>query len=446
MIHSRRDFFRLSSAAALSGLHLNAFANKATPTGPHFKGTAKRVIFLNMTGAASHVDTFDYKPALFKQAGKRGKYGGKLLPPIKDFKRCGRSGLPISQLLPNISTHADKLCLLHGMSTDQPNHPQAQTKIHTGNVQFARPSLGAWIMYGLGSLNKSLPGFITLYPPSSRSANFSSAFLPSQYQGTAVGQAIRGNRANSGGDDFPNINNPQISKKLQRKQLDFIQNLNEQKLRNDKFNPNIKGIQDSYEMAYRMQDSMPEILDLSKESSKTQSLYGIGNETTDKFGRQCLLARRFAESGARFIELSHGSWDHHLNLKNDLPARCHEIDKPISGLLTDLKQRGLLKDTLVVWASEFGRTPESPNGDGRDHNPKGFTTWMAGGGVKGGFRYGSTDEMGYEAESGRMSIHDWHATILHILGLDHERLTYKYAGRDFRPTDVYGDVARDILS
>ena len=443
MRHSRRDFFRLSSAA-LSGLHLNTFANSERAKGTHFTARAKRVIFINISGAPSHVDTFDYKPELIKAHGQRGKYGRKLKAPIMDFKRCGKSGLPISQLFPKLSSHADDLCLLNGMYTDQPNHPQAQTKLHTGNVQFARPSLGAWALYGLGSANKSLPGYICLNPPSGSSALFSSAFLPSQYQGTAVGQASRRGRTASG-ESFPDVKNDYISSELQRKQLDFIQSLNNEKLRRDIRNPDITGIKDSYEMAYRMQDSMPKILDISKETKKTQELYGLDQTETAGFGKKCLLARRFAESGARFIELSHQGWDHHFNLKNDLTARCNEIDQPITGLLTDLKQRSLLDDTLVIWAGEFGRTPESANDDGRDHNPKGFTTWMAGGGVKRGFRYGSTDEMGYEAVEGRLSIHDWHATILHLLGLDHERLTYNYAGRDFRPTDVYGDVAKEIL-
>ena len=445
MNHSRRDFFRLGSLAALSGIQLNAVASNQRAPGTHFTPRAKRVIFLNMSGAPSHVDTFDFKTSLIKNHGKRGKYGRKLKAPIADFKRCGKSGLPISQLFPNLSSHADELCLLNGMYTDQPNHPQAQTKLHTGDVQFARPSLGSWVLYGLGSANKSLPGFINLNPPSGAGALFSSAFLPSQFQGTAVGQPSRRGRTNSG-EQFPNIKNNFISSRLQRKQIDFIQSLNNEKLRHDLHNPSITGIKDSYEMAYRMQESMPKILDLSKESKQIQALYGLDQNTTADFGRKCLLARRFAEAGSRFIELTHAGWDHHSNLKNDLSSRCSEIDTPITGLLTDLKQRGMLDDTLLIWSGEFGRTPESANDDGRDHNPKGFTTWMAGGGVKGGFRYGSTDEMGYEAVSGRLSIHDWHATILHLLGLDHERLTYNYAGRDFRPTDVYGDVAKDIIS
>ncbi|MDD7984520.1 DUF1501 domain-containing protein [Lentisphaera marina] len=445
MNFNRRQFINLGSTAALTGLNLNIFANGQSSQKPHFNARAKRIIVINMGGATSHVDTFDYKVNLIKKAGERGKYGRKLMPPIKEFKRFGKSGLPISTLFPELGKHADELCLLHGHSTDQPNHPQAQTKIHTGNVQFARPSLGAWVMYGLGSENKSIPGFISLNPGAGDGAHFSSAFLPSKYQGTAVGSPIRGNRASGDPSSFPNIKNESFSTKLQSKQLNFISNLNKKKLQKDRYNPGVSAIQDSYEMAFRMQSSMPAILDISKESKKMLSLYGIDNENSSKVGRQCLLARRFAEAGARYIELGHGGWDHHSNLKNDLTARCSEIDKPIAGLLTDLKQRGLLKDTLIVWCTEFGRTPESPNMDGRDHNPKGFTTWMAGGGVKGGFRYGATDEFGYEAVSGRLSIHDWHATILHLMGLNHEKLTYKYAGRDFRPTDVYGDVATDIL-
>jgi hypothetical protein len=445
IILNRRKFINLGSSAMLASLKSNSFAaeiNKQT----HFQARANKIIVINMPGAVSHIDTFDYKPMLFKNAGQRGRFGRKLMPPIKEFKRFGNSGLPISTLFPEIGKHADELCLLHGHSTDQPNHPQAQIKIHTGNVQFSRPSLGSWIMYGLGSENNSLPGFVVLNPRSGSSPHFGSAFLPSRYQGTAVGEASRGNRVSNSQTTFPNIKNKSFSNKLQKRQLDFISSLNKTKLTKDVYNPSVDAVQDSFEMAFRMQNTMPETLDLNKESKKTLSLYGIDNDVTQKLGQKCLLARRFAEAGCRYIELGHEGWDHHSNLKNDLSTRCAEIDKPIAGLITDLKQRGLFKDTLIVWCSEFGRTPESPNMDGRDHNPKGFTTWMAGAGVKGGIRYGATDELGYEAVSGRLSIHDWHATILHIMGLDHERLTYRYAGRDFRPTDVYGDVAKDILT
>ncbi|MBL47545.1 MAG: sulfatase [Roseibacillus sp.] len=423
---------------------------------PHFEARAKRVIFLSMRGAPSHVDTFDYKPQLAKDDGKEGKFGrlrgGRLLGSPWEFSRHGESGLWMSELVPGISRHADELCLLSGMHTDLPNHPQAQVQMHTGNHQFVRPSLGAWTLYGLGSENANLPGFIALNPGNGTAQHFGSAFLPAIYQAARFGGAAgrRGRAARRGpaaaGESVANISNPGLAPELQRLQLDYVQKLNRAKLGRDVHQPAVEGVIESFELAFRMQDEVPDLMDLSGESQETLGLYGIDGSATDRFGRQCLLARRFVERGVRFVELSHGNWDHHRNLSEDLPARCHEIDKPIAGLLTDLKQRDLLQDTLVIWAGEFGRTPHGQGGDGRDHNNKGYTTWMAGGGVKGGFRHGATDPHGYEAVAGKMHIHDWHATILHLLGLDHERLTYRHAGRDFRLTDVHGQVAKEILA
>ncbi len=427
--------------------------NPLAPRPPHFPARAKRVIFLSMRGAPSHVDTFDYKPQLAKDDGKPGKYGrqrgGKLLGSPWEFKRSGRSGLWISELLPHIAGHADDLCLLNGMHTDLPNHPQAQVQMHTGNFQFVRPSLGAWTLYGLGTENADLPGFVALGAGAGNAQHFGSAFLPAVYQGARFGGGGRRPARRRGGDRapaIPNIANPQLDRELQRVQLDFVQGLNRSKLGRDTHQPGVEGVIESFELAFRMQDTLPELMDIGGEQKETLALYGIDGSATDRFGRQCLLARRFAEAGVRFIELTHSNWDHHRNLGEALPARCGEIDKPIAGLLADLKRRDLLDDTLVIWAGEFGRTPHGQGGDGRDHNAKGYTTWMAGGGVKGGFRYGATDEHGYEAVTGRMHIHDWHATILHLLGLDHERLTYRHAGRDFRLTDVHGNVAKEILA
>jgi hypothetical protein len=419
------------------------------PREPHFKPRAKRVIFLCMRGGPSHMDTFDYKPQLNRDSGRPGKYRGSLLGSPWKFHQHGEGGLWISELLPRIASLADELCLLRGMQTDQPIHPRAMTQLHTGNPQFVRPSLGAWTLYGLGTENESLPGFISLNTPGGSGQNIGSAFLPAIYQGTTIGRSARvgsrfGGARNTG--VVPDIRNQQLSRQEQRKQLDFIQKLNREKLRRDEHQPGVEGIIESYELAFRMQDAMPDLMDISGESQATLDLYGIGEGPADGFGRQCLLARRFAEAGVRFIEISNGSWDHHANLQTALPNSCEQIDKPVAGLLTDLKQRGLLQDTLVVWSGEFGRTPENQNGNGRDHNNKGFTSWMAGGGVKGGFSYGATDEYGYEAVEGKCHIHDWHATILHLLGLDHKRLTCRYAGRDFRLTDVYGDVLTGILS
>lgn len=444
---SRRDFL-LTSSFALAGFGLDFSLAGAESTGqPHFTPRAKRVIFLNMRGAPSHVDLFDYKPALGKANGKNGKNGRPLMGSPFAFKQQGKSGLWISELFPELSKQADQLCLLNGMYTDQPNHPQAQTKMHTGNFQFARPSLGAWTLYGLGPINPELPGFIILNPASGTSPHYGSAFLPSRFQGTAIGRAQRGGgRFGNAQAQVADIKNPELAGKLQKQQLDFIQSLNKTELKRDGNSPEIQGVIDSYDMAYSMQNTMPKLMDLSQENKSTQALYGIDKTESAAFGRECLLARRMIEAGVRFVELSHDNWDQHFNLKNDLTSRCREIDRPIAGLLSDLQQRGMLKDTLVIWSGEFGRTPDSANGNGRDHNFKGFTSWMTGGGVKGGFRYGATDELGYEAVDGRMDPHDFHATILHLLGLDHTKLTYNYAGRDFRLTDVYGNVAKDIMS
>ena len=426
------------------------------PREPHFPARAKRVIFLSMRGAPSHVDTFDYKPQLSRDDGKAGASGrfrgARLLGSPWEFSQHGESGLWISELMPEVSAHADDLCLLNGMHTDLPNHPQAQVQMHTGNHQFVRPSLGAWTLYGLGSENANLPGFIALNAGNGTAQHFGSAFLPAIYQAARFGGAggrrnvARRGRGNESGQSVPNIRNRSLGTDLQRMQLDYVQKLNRAKLSQDVHQPEVEGVIESFELAFRMQDEVPELMNLSGESKETLGLYGIDGGETDRFGRQCLLARRFVEAGVRFVELTHGNWDHHRNLSEDLPARCNEIDKPIAGLLADLKRRDLLKDTLVVWAGEFGRTPHGQGGDGRDHNNKGYTTWMAGGGVKGGFQYGATDAHGYEAVEGKMHIHDWHATILHLLGLDHEKLTYRHAGRDFRLTDVHGVVAREILA
>ena len=424
--------------------------NPLVPKEPHFEPWAKRVIFLSMRGAPSHIDMFDYKPQLAKDDGKPGKGGkvrsSKLMGSPWEFSQHGKSGLWISELLPHLAKHADDLCLLNGMHTDLPNHPQAQTQMHTGNFQFVRPSLGAWTLYGLGTENADLPGFVALNPPAGNAQQFGSAFLPAIYQGARFGSSQR--RRSRGGtkSTVPNIANPQLSREQQRRQLDFVQGLNRNQLKRDQVQPEIEGMIESYELAFRMQDELPGLMDIGEESNEVLDLYGIDGSETDSFGRQCLHARRLSEAGVRFVELTHSNWDHHRNITRDLPARCQEIDRPIAGLLADLKRRDLLKDTLVVWAGEFGRTPHGQNGDGRDHNNKGYTTWMAGGGVKGGFRYGATDPYGYAAVEGKVHIHDWHATILHLLGLDHEKLTFRHAGRDFRLTDVHGEVAKAVLA
>jgi len=457
---NRRDILKSAS----SGVGYLAFAALAheqaraegkvsplAPKEPHFKARAKRVIFLSMRGAPSHVDLFDYKPQLAKDHGKPGRGGrggAKLLGSPWEFKQHGRSGLWMSELLPELSNHADELCMLKGMHTDIPNHPQAQTQMHTGSFQFVRPSLGAWTLYGLGTENADLPGFVALGAQAGTASHYGSAFLPAIFQGARFGGGqSRGRFARRDqSPPIPNIKNPRLDRDLQRMQLDYVQKLNKAKLERDAHSPGVEGVIESFELGFRMQDTLPDLMDLKSESKSTLDMYGINSGGNDAFGKQCLLARRCVEAGVRFVELTHGNWDHHRNMGNDLPARCNEIDKPIAGLLADLKQRDMLKDTLVVWAGEFGRTPHGQGGDGRDHNAKGYTTWMAGGGVKGGFSHGATDEHGYEAVAGKTHIHDWHATILHLLGLDHEKLTYTHAGRPFRLTDVHGDVAKEILA
>ncbi|MEM7475570.1 MAG: DUF1501 domain-containing protein [Planctomycetota bacterium] len=449
--------------AALANQEARA-SDDLVPKQTHHRATAKRVIMLTMPGGPSHVDTFDYRPQLSKDDGKQGKYGNnrsaELLGSPWKFSQHGESGLWISELFPEIASMADDICLLRGMHTDIPDHARAQLQMHTGNFQFPRPSIGVWSLYGLGSESENLPGFVQL-GGSGRGGGqvLSSSFLPGVYQGTSIdiprlaptgnSMANRGRRRSRGtqSEGVANIRNPRLSPELQRLQLDYVQSLNQEKLRRAQQQPGVDGVIESFELAFRMQGSLPEVMDTSSESSQTLAMYGIGNPETDEFGRKCLLARRFAEAGVRFIELAHsGAWDTHGDLRTKLPESCRQTDAPIAGLLKDLKQRDMLKDTLVLWAGEFGRTPHAQNANGRDHNAKGYTTWMAGGGVKGGFSYGSTDEHGYEAVEGKMHINDWHATILHLLGLNHEQLTYRYAGRDFRLTNVAGNVATDILA
>lgn len=456
-MYSRRQLLQNVSAGfgylAFAGMSSAQAADEATSNNPlalktpHFPARAKRVIFLCMPGGPSHVDSFDYKPGLVRDHGKAGKYGGSLLKSPWQFKQRGKSGLWISDLFPNVAEQADDITLIRSMQCDQPVHPGAMTQMHTGTAQFIRPSIGAWSLYGLGTENDSVPGFVSLSPPSGSSRNYGSAFLPAIYGGTKVGRASRGGRTQRGrSESIPDIRNPSLSSSQQRTQLDLIQALNREKVRRDKVQPDVEGIIESYELAFRMQDAMPALMDTSEETESTLGMYGVDGGPADGFGKQCLLARRFVEAGVRFVEVSHGGWDQHTNLSVDHQTRAEACDKPIAGLLRDLKQRDLLKDTLVIWGGEFGRTPAAQGGDGRNHNNKGYTTWMAGGGVKGGFSYGATDDHGYEAVENKCHIHDWHATILHLLGLDHEQLTYRYAGRDFRLTDLHGKVATDIIT
>ncbi len=452
---TRRDLLRTVSAGfgwlAFKSLTTTAAAAEGrsplAPKAPHFPARAKRVIFLCMQGGPAHMDTFDYKPKLTEDDGKPGPNtgkgaGNKLQGSPFKFEERGQSGLWISELFPNVAQHADELCLLRGMHTDIPNHPQAFIQLHTGSSQFVRPSMGAWALYGLGTANENLPGFVTLSPPIQFGAqNYGSAFLPAVYQGTRMGAQ----KGDVGTASMSNLRNPDLSLESQRRQIDLVQSMNRD-LFSTTANPEVEGVIESYELAFRMQGEVPKVMDISKESPATLAAYGIGAGSTNEFGRQCLMARRFAEAGVRFIEVCHAGWDQHQNLQSKLTQNCGATDKPIAALLTDLKARGLLDDTLVLWGGEFGRTPDGRRADGRDHNAKGYTMWMAGGGVRGGLSYGGTDDYGAKAVEDTVHTHDLHATILALLGLDHEKLTYRYAGRDFRLTDVHGTVAKAIFA
>lgn len=424
----------------------NGFSNPLAPKTPHFQPRAKRVIFMFMQGGPSHLDTFDYKPELIRAGGSEtGGDGGakgrksKLLAPAFPFRPHGQSGLMISDLFPNVARHADKLCLMNGMYTDNPAHPQATILMHTGSATFVRPSMGSWILYGLGTENQSLPGFVTINPNNRQGGaqNYGSAFLPASYQGV---------KAQTQGDSLDNIRNLKLDSASQRRQLDLIQSMNRDLLSWQKSSPELEGVIESYELAFRMQSAAPEVFDLQNEPQFIRDRYGLDQKSTANFGTQCLMARRMAEAGVRFIQVNHNGWDQHNNLTKRLSDNCEAIDQPISALLTDLEERGMLEETLVVWGGEFGRSPDGQGADGRRHNNRGFTIWMAGGGVRGGMRYGATDETGGIAVDQKTHIHDLHATILHLLGMDHKELTYRYAGRDFRLTDVHGKVQQGILA
>ncbi len=432
-------------------------ASSQTAQPPMFPARARRIVFLFMKGGPSHVDTFDPKPLLNRDHGKPLPFDlprvtfakqGALLRSPWSFRRCGESGLPVSELFPHVSRHVDNLCILRSLHGTNPAHGGALLKLHTGSDQFVRPSMGAWVTYGLGTENENLPAFITICPTLAHGGvnNWGAAFLPAYCQGTPIGNASQPVTQAA----VRHIRNPRRPLQDQRRQLDFLRTLNARHLQTAGPHALLEGRLQSFELAFRMQSAMPEAQDLSVESEATMKLYGIDNAVTENFGRQCLMARRFLERGVRFVQVTHSDsevqWDQHSNLYHGHTKNAAEVDRPIAGFLTDLKARGLLDDTLVLWGGEFGRTPTAQGSDGRDHNPHGFTMWMAGGGVKGGMAWGATDEYGYYATENRMHIHDLHATILHLLGLDHERLTFRHAGRDFRLTDVAGRVVTDIFA
>lgn len=442
---------------AASSVNAAADSDPLAAQSPHFPARAKRVVFLFMKGGPSHVDTFDPKPLLDRDSGKPlpfdlprvtfAKQGNLLRSPWK-FTRHGESGLPVSALFPNVAKYVDDLCVLRSVYGTNPAHGGALLKLHTGSDQFVRPSMGAWCVYGLGTENQNLPAFLTICPTLAHGGvnNWGSAFLPAHCQGTPIGNAS----LSAAAARVKHIRNSRLSSNQQRRQLDLIAAMNRDHLQASPQEQALQARLNSFELAYRMQSTMPDAQELSRESQSTQSMYGIDDPVTENFGRQCLLARRFLERGVRFVQVTHSDsevqWDQHSNLYQGHTKNASEVDKPIAGFLQDLKNRGLLQDTLVIWGGEFGRTPTAQGNNGRDHNPHGFTMWMAGAGVKRGYAYGATDEYGYYATENKMHIHDLHATILHLLGLDHERLTHRYAGRDFRLTDVAGRVAKDILS
>jgi Protein of unknown function (DUF1501) len=434
----------IGSVVASSGLSASA-----SVTGPHFRPRAKRVIHLFMNGGPYQADLFDPKPALLKYEGQRPEGAdllterrtGGLLPSPFQFRQCGQSGLPVSELLPQLSEHIDDICVLRSMHADNPNHGPALLQMNNGSITPTRPSMGAWFLYGLGTENHDLPGYVVLCPgrPVRFSILWNSAFLPSAYQGTYINHSTIDPQT-----IVPHLRNPQWDQATQQRQLELLKQINGEHQLQRPDESSLDARTQSMETAYRMQFQASDAFDLNHETKGTLDAYGSGH-----FANGCLLARRLVERGVRFVQVYYGDgqpWDTHSGHNEAVPKLCQAIDQPIAALLADLKQRGLLEDTLVVWGGEFGRTPTSENGNGRDHNHHGFTMWMAGGGVKGGMTYGETDEFGFKAVVDKMHVHDLHATMLHLLGLNHEQLTYRYAGRDYRLTDVYGRVVEEIIA
>jgi Protein of unknown function (DUF1501) len=427
----------------------------------HFAGTARNVIFLMMNGGPSQVDTFDFKPALLKYAGQPlppdkkfinsgDRKMGYLTPAFRPFRPGGESGLLISDYFPRVRAHADKLAVIRSCYTDSHAHGSALVAMNTGKTFIGRPSLGSWAVYGLGNENQNLPGYVVILDkrggPISGQPNWSSGFMPAGFQGTLFRPT---------GNPILDLRGPdELSGAPQRAQLDLLATLNREHLKARPGGDDLAARAASYELAYRMQSEAPEAVDLSKETNETKRMYGIGTEPTDEFGRNCLVARRLVERGVRFIQLYSGgghleeTWDAHAGIESNHGRHAAEVDQPISALLSDLQGRGLLETTLVIWGGEFGRMPfsEGKGEKGRNHNPYGFSIWMAGGGVKGGQAYGETDEFGFEAVTDKVHLADIHATILHLLGLDHEMLTYFHEGRGQRLTDVSGRVVREILA
>ena len=449
MLRRFANGFGLLGLAGLLGESIFAAAMKPA--------RAKRIIFLFMSGGPSHVDTFDPKPRLAKENGQplpfekpkleRTRTGNILQSPYS-FLKYGQAGTDVSELLPHLATCVDDMCVFRSMVADNINHNGACLQMNTGEQAFSRPSMGSWLLYGLGTENRNLPGFVVISPsqPAQGAPLWSSSFLPAAYQGTLVSDLK---------NPIANLQNPRRSLAQQRQHLDLLKELNQIHQSQREEDNRLSARIESFELAFRMQAQAPEAFNIESESPETKKLYGVGETVTDIFGRQCLMARRLAERGVRMVQVYHTQtskrsscqlWDQHGGLRVELPNNCAAVDKPIAGLLTDLKARGLLDDTLVLWGGEFGRTPTAEGTDGREHHPFGFTMWLAGGGIRGGMTYGATDEYGWHATENRVHVHDLHATILHLMGIDHEKLTYRYSGRDFRLTDVHGHVVRDILA
>jgi len=431
-------YLALAGMLGQNSSRVSAAPGPLTPRQPHFRARAKRIIFLFMEGAMSQMDTFEYKPTLQRHDGRVAPGGATLTASKFHFARHGRTGTWVSNLFPHTARHVDKLCFIRGLHTDTPAHPQAVIQLHTGTAlaQLTRPSMGAWLLYGLGTENQDLPGYITINPsPNFGGAiNYGSAFLPAHFQGTRISDT----------GDMPNLR-PRTPAALQRRQLELIQAMNRDLAKTPGAPDAVDGVIQSFELAFRMQDRVPELLDISSEPQAVLDAYGVRPGPQGSFARQCLMARRLSEAGVRFVEITQSGWDHHSNLHQGLISQCGMVDRPTAALLADLEQRGLLDETLVLFGSEFGRMPTAQGPDGRDHNITGYPMWLAGAGVKKGFSCGGTDEYGLHAVEGRMHTTDLHATLLALLGLAHERLTYRYGGRDFRLTDVAGNVITEIF-
>lgn len=462
---SRRTMLQATScgfgALALQGLLQNsAKGEEQTGAGPHFEPKAKRVIFLFMAGGPSQLDLFDEKKLIIE------KHGQKISPPIDGtevtvgvdkylalgpntpIRPRGESGMTISDHLPHMAELADEFCMLRAVHVDNEAHAPATLQFHTGASFDARPSMGAWVSYGLGSENENLPGFVSIHSFSDV-RTYGSGFLPANHQGTPI--QVPANAADS---PIRFLLDPRASSASQKRRLKLIQEKNRELIEKVGPDSQMEGMIESFELAFRMQTETPELVDLSRESAETLAMYGVNEGGTDRNGRACLLARRLSEAGVRFIQVTMQGWDHHGNIRGELPRTCQSTDKPIAGLIRDLKARGLLEDTLIVWSGEFGRTPWSQDlsgtspieTHGREHQPESFVTLLAGAGVKKGLTYGATDDFGFRPISGKVHLHDLHATMLHLLGINHERLTYRFNGRDYRLTDIAGNIVREILA